>query len=54
MLFNDYFRIDNLTENDVGFNTVNVCLIIPESGLENHCSNTSLNMLLKGEVFPFD
>ena len=53
ILFNDSFRIESLTENDTGIYTVNVCLKIPESGLENHCSNTSLNMLLKGEVFPF-
>ena len=53
MLFNDSIRINNLTENDMGIYTVNVCLTIPESGLENHCSNTSLNMLLKGKVFPF-
>ena len=37
----------------MGIYTVNVCLTIPGSGLENHCSNISLNMLLKGKVFPF-
>ena len=53
IVFNDFFRIESLTENDTGIYTVNVCLKIPESGLENHCSNISLNMLLKGKVFPF-
>ena len=53
ILFNDSFRIESLTKNDAGIYTVNVCLKILESSLENHCSNISLNMLLKGEFFPF-
>ena len=52
LLLNYYFQIESLTENDMGIYTVNICLTIPRSGLENHCSNISLNMLLNGEVFP--